>query len=168
MENASLRELVEDLRSALQASDARCIALEVALRRASEGQDRLETPAKVLPTPSSQHSRSVRWARRKGVDLQRELDLIRSSRDGQLQEAMRYSQQLEEELRTAHRQAELLEEAAGRLRKERAQMRSRMEEARAALASGLQRVEELQGQASQITPLQLRIHQLQMDLNHIR
>lgn len=168
MENASLRELVEDLRLALQASDARCIALEVALRRASEGEGRLETPAKVNATPLSQHRRSAQWAKRKGMDLQRELDLIRSSRDGQLQEAMRYSQQLEEELRMAHRQAELLEEAAGRLRKERAQMRTRMEEARAALASGLQRVEGLQGQASQVAPLQERIHQLQMDLNHIR
>lgn len=32
-ETAALRELVEDLRSALQGSDARCLALEVALRK---------------------------------------------------------------------------------------------------------------------------------------
>ncbi|XP_041944635.1 EF-hand and coiled-coil domain-containing protein 1 [Alosa sapidissima] len=171
VENASLRELVEDLRSALQASDARCIALEVALRRASDGEDRFETAAAKAMPPSQNSSRSGggrRWGQRNCVDLQRELDLIRSSRDGQLQEAMRYSQQLEAELSTAHRQAELLEEAAGRLRKERAQMRSRMEEARAALASGLKRVEELQGQASQVAPLQERVQQLQTELNHFR
>ncbi|MBN3325220.1 EFCC1 protein, partial [Atractosteus spatula] len=38
IENASLRELVEDMRAALQGSDARCLALEVAARRQGEGE----------------------------------------------------------------------------------------------------------------------------------
>ncbi|XP_012678018.2 EF-hand and coiled-coil domain-containing protein 1 isoform X2 [Clupea harengus] len=167
MENASLRELVEDLRCSLQTSDARCIALEVALRRAAKGEEMLKTTPTTKATTPGQSSRG-RWGRSKGLDLQRELELIRSSRDGQLQEAMRYSQQLETELSVAHRQAGLLEDVASRLRKERAQMRSKMEEARAALASGLKRVEELQGQASQVAPLQEHILQLQMELNHVR
>ncbi|XP_062401031.1 EF-hand and coiled-coil domain-containing protein 1 isoform X2 [Sardina pilchardus] len=178
MENASLRELVEDLRSALQASDARAIALEVALRRATEGkEDRFETAAgnAKAATPSQNSGRSGGgggggrcWGQRNCADLQRELDLMRSSRDGQVQEAMRYGRQLEAELNKAHRQAELLEEAAGRLRKERAQMRSRVEEARAALAAGLKRVEELQGQAGQVAPLQERVQQLETELDHLR
>ncbi|XP_032828169.2 EF-hand and coiled-coil domain-containing protein 1-like [Petromyzon marinus] len=49
-ENASLRELVEDLRVALQSSDARCLALNVALRKRRRQEPSGSTPG---PHPGS-------------------------------------------------------------------------------------------------------------------
>lgn len=52
-ENSSLRELVEDLRAALQSSDARCLALQV------RGTPRVETGAPHLDPPPPQLALSV-------------------------------------------------------------------------------------------------------------
>lgn len=136
---------MEDLRSALQGSDARCLALEVALR-----QERSRT----LPSPSSFNSMvstpktsitliqgklvpthrikgqcvgdaARRMARRQDIrdPLVRELKLIRSSRDGQLEEAMKFNERLEEELRWAYQEVRKLHGAESALRKKNAQIR---------------------------------------------
>ncbi|XP_029907132.1 EF-hand and coiled-coil domain-containing protein 1 [Myripristis murdjan] len=189
-EAAALRELVEDLRSALQGSDARCLALEVALQRernrsppVPSGLDTTVTPSslmlgKLAATNRVKGQRSVAEGgdgvrkatkRRDSRDpLLRELKLIRSSRDGQLEEAMKFNRRLEEELSWAYQQARRLEGVESALRKENTQIRRRAEEAREALRLGLQRVRLIQEQAQSVPELQTRITQLEAELHRYR
>uniref|UniRef100_A0A7N8YRR9 Uncharacterized protein n=2 Tax=Mastacembelus armatus TaxID=205130 RepID=A0A7N8YRR9_9TELE len=192
-EVAALRELVEDLRSALQGSDARCLALEVALKRErkrtlpspSRFNSSVSTPAtsitfkqgKLVPTQriKGQHSGAGgdgarRMARRREIrdPLLRELKLIRSSRDGQLEEAMKYNERMEEELQWAYQKVHKLQGVESALRKENAQIRRRAEEAREALSLGLQRVRQIQEQAQCVPQLQSRIIQLETKLHQCR
>ncbi|XP_058228810.1 EF-hand and coiled-coil domain-containing protein 1 isoform X2 [Hemibagrus wyckioides] len=171
MENAGLRELVEDLRSALQSSDARCMSLEVALKRehlyapaenSPQITERQTCPAGSEPTP-----RQTKQTRRT-KDLLRELELIRASRDGQLEEAMRFNQRLEEELMSAYGEVSRLEETVARLRRESAEIKRRAEEARAALAAGLAWVKDIQDRAQQVKPLQEKVQNLECHLETFR
>lgn len=141
-EVAALRELVEDLRSALQGSDARCLALEVALRR--ERSSRITFPsdckspesydASEKPNPAQRlqlhHSGAQRGGAKEaqrrwndGDPVLRELKLIRSSRDGQLEEAIKFNQRLEEELHWAYQEVRKLQAMESSLRKENIQIR---------------------------------------------
>ncbi|XP_039971769.1 EF-hand and coiled-coil domain-containing protein 1 [Xiphias gladius] len=192
-EVSALRELVEDLRSALQGSDARCLALEVALRRER---------SRTLPSPSSFSSTvsapttSITFiqgklvathrikgqcsgaggdaartlARRQEIrdPLLRELKLIRSSRDGQLEEAIKYNERLEKELQWAYQEVHKLQGVESALRKKNAQIRKRAEEAREALSLGLQRVRLIQEKAQSVPQLQSRITQLETELHQYR
>ncbi|XP_057218445.1 EF-hand and coiled-coil domain-containing protein 1 isoform X2 [Triplophysa rosa] len=175
LENASLRELVEDLRSALQSSDARCMALEVALRRKQvppqhtpagtpERQD-CNVGAKVK---SRQSKHTERESRRSTKDLLRELELIRASRDGQLEEAMRFNQRLEEELMGAYEELGRMQEMVESVRRENARIKKRAEEARGALAAGLERVRALQDQAQQTDRLREQVQSLEEQLETFR
>ncbi|XP_068171255.1 EF-hand and coiled-coil domain-containing protein 1 isoform X3 [Antennarius striatus] len=149
-ELVGLRELVEDLRSALQGSDARCLALEVALRR--ERSRSVPNPPGFISTVSAPPKTSVTliqgklvptqrlkgaWSRAGGEaarrttrkrdirdPLLRELNLIRSSRDGQLEEAIRFNGRLEEELRWAYQEVHKHHGVETALRKENAHIRS--------------------------------------------
>ncbi|XP_061780002.1 EF-hand and coiled-coil domain-containing protein 1 isoform X2 [Nerophis lumbriciformis] len=187
-ELAALRELVEDLRSALQGSDARCLALEVALRRE---RDRAVPPT---PTTVSYPASSVSLIQGKLVPtrrikgradagdgvrrfgrrwetwdpLFRELKLIRSSRDGQLEEAIKFNERLEQELRWAYQEVRTRQVAESALRRENNQIRRRAEEAREALSLGLERVRRIQEQAESVPQLQSRISQLEMELEQYR
>lgn len=138
---------MEDLRSALQGSDARCLALEVALRRERSRtlpsppsfSSTVSTPTssivlrqgKLVPTLrikghcSAAADGSRRAAKKRDIrdPLVRELKLIRSSRDGQLEEAMRFNERLEEELRWAYQEVCKLQAVEAALRKENAQIR---------------------------------------------
>ncbi|XP_033482160.2 EF-hand and coiled-coil domain-containing protein 1 [Epinephelus lanceolatus] len=192
-EVAALRELVEDLRSALQGSDARCLALEVALRRersrtrppSSNFKSTVSSPTssitlvqgKLVPTQRIKGQSSGaggdaarRVGRRRDIrdPLVRELKLIRSSRDGQLEEAMKFNERLEEELRWAYQEVRKLHGVESALRKENAQIRRRAEEAREALSLGLQRVRMIQEQAQSVPQLQSRITQLETELHQYR
>ncbi|KAM9410301.1 EF-hand and coiled-coil domain-containing protein 1 [Pholidichthys leucotaenia] len=191
-EGAALRELVEDLRSALQGSDARCLALEVALRRDRRKRSVLpplppygaavSTPptsitlkqGKLVPTHrikgSTGGEAARRVVRRRDIrdPLIRELKLIRSSRDGQLEEAIRFNRRLEEELQWAYQEVRKLQAVESALRKENAQIRKRAEEAREALSLGLQRVRLIQEQAQSVPQLQTRIAQLEAELHQYR
>ncbi|XP_040888962.1 EF-hand and coiled-coil domain-containing protein 1 [Toxotes jaculatrix] len=192
-EVSALRELVEDLRSALQGSDARCLALEVALRRER---------SRTLPSPSTFNSTvstpttSITFVQGKLVPTQRikghssgaggdgarkvmriqdirdpllrELKLIRSSRDGQLEEAIKFNERLEKELRWAYEEVRKLQGVESALRKENIQIRRRAEEAREALSLGLQRVRLIQEQAQSVPQLQSRITQLETELHQYR
>ncbi|XP_008408461.1 EF-hand and coiled-coil domain-containing protein 1 [Poecilia reticulata] len=187
-EVGALRELVEDLRSALQGSDARCLALEVALRR-----ERSRTPAGTcshgatlsIPTPcgaltqrklgQSDRPKSQPDGTRKGPmrwdirdPLLRELKLIRSSRDGQLEEAIKFNECLEEELQWAYQEVRKLQGLESSLRRENNQIRRRAEEAREALNVGLQRVRLIQEQAQLVPQLQSKITQLETELLRYR
>ncbi|KAI5622971.1 EF-hand and coiled-coil domain-containing protein 1-like isoform X1, partial [Silurus asotus] len=171
MENAGLRELVEDLRSALQSSDARCMCLEVALRK-----ERLHAPDKSSPQTTerqislagSEPKLGQSNQNRRTKDLIRELELIRASRDGQLEEAMRFNRRLEEELISAYVEVSRLEELVSKLRRESAEIKRRAEEARAALAAGLARVKDIQDWAQKVKPLQEKVQNLEMELERFR
>ncbi|XP_051931098.1 EF-hand and coiled-coil domain-containing protein 1 [Hippocampus zosterae] len=188
-ELTALRELVEDLRSALQGSDARCLALEVALRR--ERGATQSTPicvsspttsisliqGKLVPTRRIKGHLNVaggnggrrlwrRWDMRD--PLLRELQLIRSSRDGQLEEAIKFNEHLEEELRWAYQEVSKLHRVESALRRENIQIRRRAEEAREALSMGLEQVRMIQEQAESVPQLRSRINQLESELQQYR
>ncbi|XP_054879875.1 LOW QUALITY PROTEIN: EF-hand and coiled-coil domain-containing protein 1 [Poeciliopsis prolifica] len=180
----ALRELVEDLRSALQGSDARCLALEVALKRERSrtptgpcGQGvtlSVPTPCGALTqgkpgqtdTPRSQPDGTRKGQRRWDIrdPLLRELKLIRSSRDGQLEEAIKFNERLEEELQWAYQEVRKLQGLESSLRRENSQIRRRAEEAREALNVGLQKVRLIQEQARLVPQLQSKITQLETEL----
>lgn len=173
LENASLRELVEDLRSALQSSDARCMALEVALRRKQVPPQ--HTPAGTperqecnVGAKTRQSKHAEREIRRSTKDLLRELELIRASRDGQLEEAMRFNQRLEEELMGAYEELDRMKEMVESVRRENARIKKRAEEARGALAAGLERVRALQDQAQQADRLQEQVQSLEEQMETFR
>ncbi|XP_061543798.1 EF-hand and coiled-coil domain-containing protein 1 isoform X1 [Phycodurus eques] len=187
-ELGALRELVEDLRSALQGSDARCLALEVALRQ--ERSCTQSAPISVSsPTTSISliQGKLVPTRRIKGLNiaggsggrrlgrrwdmrdpLLRELQLIRSSRDGQLEEAIKFNERLEEELRWAYQEVCKLQGVESALRRENIVIRRRAEEAREALSLGLERVRLIQEQAESVPHLQSRITQLESELQQYR
>nr|XP_046198403.1 EF-hand and coiled-coil domain-containing protein 1 [Oncorhynchus gorbuscha] len=197
-ECVALRELVEDLRSALQGSDARCLALEVALRRhrltmhhSNVVTSNTHTPSNIpisnaqgrergAPNPPKEGIPNLqgrgcgvgeeRVAGRRGSKdpILRELQLIRSSRDGQLEEAIRFNQRLEEELGWAYGEARRLEGVESRLRQENAEIRRRTEEAREALREGLKKVRLIQKQAQNVPQLQSRVTQLETDIQEYR
>ena len=140
MEAAALRELVEDLRAALQGSDARCLSLEVALRRPHRPLTPPPSPS-ITPARPSGSSRTPRaspeggrWTDRTrraaprrpaaGDPVLRELRLIRESRDGQLEEAIRFNQRLEEELGWAYQEVRRRAGVESALRKENSAIRS--------------------------------------------
>ncbi|XP_034440190.1 EF-hand and coiled-coil domain-containing protein 1 isoform X1 [Hippoglossus hippoglossus] len=192
-EVSALRELVEDLRSALQGSDARCLALEVALQRArsctlpspSSCTSTVSSPTtsitfvqgKLVPTHrikgqcgGAGAGRAKRAVRSQDIrdTLLRELKLIRSSRDGQLGEAIKFNERLEKELQWAYQGVRKLQGAESALRKENNHIRKRAEEAREALSLGLQRVRLIQEQAQAVPQLQSRISQLETELHQYR
>uniref|UniRef100_A0A8C4X545 Si:ch211-112f3.4 n=1 Tax=Erpetoichthys calabaricus TaxID=27687 RepID=A0A8C4X545_ERPCA len=168
VENACLRELVEDLRAALQGSDARCLALEVAIRKEREshsvgiGAGR-KTHMVEIP-PYCHKSKGNRCMKA----IMKELELIRASRDGQLEEAMRFSHRVAEELRVATQEAHRLEEVISRLHQENADIKKKAEDARAALVNGLEKVREIQDQANTVPILKNQIQELELELQEFR
>ncbi|KAF4107280.1 hypothetical protein G5714_011644 [Onychostoma macrolepis] len=171
LENASLRELVEDLRSALQSSDARCLALEVALRRKDVPFQHTAggTPEKQDCKTKTRQSKHMEWdSRRSTKDLLRELELIRASRDGQLEEAMRFNQRLEEEVMAAYGEISRMQEMLDSVRTENTRIKKRTEEVRESLAAGLQGVRTLQDQARQADLLREQVQSLESQLENFR
>lgn len=188
-EVVALRELVEDLRSALQGSDARCLALEVALRRekgctitapynhsasvsaprsfSTLMQEKLVQTDRLKGQPGDRTRKGQRgWDIRD--PLLRELKLIRSSRDGQLEEAIKYSRHLEEELQWAYQEVRKLQAVQSSLRRDNSQIRRRAEEAREALTLGLERVRLIQEQAQSVPQLHSKITKLETELLRYR
>lgn len=139
---------MEDLRSALQGSDARCLALEVVLRRQRNTSVSFPShynPAASGPTssvslmhgktaPTQGHKRQLGCAQGDGGrraptrwdirdPILRELKLIRSSRDGQLEEAIKFNECLEAELHWAYQEVRKLQRVESSLKKENTQIR---------------------------------------------
>ncbi|MEQ2177935.1 hypothetical protein GOODEAATRI_008925, partial [Goodea atripinnis] len=129
-------------------SDARCLALEVALRRERSRtltapydhstsvstpkssstlmQGKLVQTDKLKGQPGgSQEGRTRRGQRRWDTrdPILRELKLIRSSRNGQLEEAMKFNECLEEELQWAYQEMRTLQGLESSLRRENSQIR---------------------------------------------
>uniref|UniRef100_A0A670YDS4 EF-hand and coiled-coil domain containing 1 n=1 Tax=Pseudonaja textilis TaxID=8673 RepID=A0A670YDS4_PSETE len=124
-ENASLRELVEDMRAALQSSDARCLALQVGLWKSH-------------------------------------------AQDGQIEEAIKFNQELEKELRNSHEALIALEDCNHSLKREQAEMRKKVEEARCVILNSLGKVKELETKAHKVSQLQIYIQQLESQLQYYR
>ncbi|XP_073208325.1 EF-hand and coiled-coil domain-containing protein 1 isoform X2 [Lepidochelys kempii] len=164
-ENGSLRELVEDMRAALQSSDARCLALQVGLWKSHAnhkkdgtcfiGNRRLLTPKHSQPTKCLQ-------------SVLKEVELIRNSRDGQIEEAIRFNQELQKELRSSQEAIVTLEDCNRNLKREQAEMRKKVEEARHAVLNSLGKVKELEAKANKVPHLQIYIQQLESELQYYR
>ncbi|XP_063267439.1 EF-hand and coiled-coil domain-containing protein 1 [Prinia subflava] len=163
-ENGSLRELVEDMRAALQSSDARCLALQVGLRK-SHASHREEgsclVGSKRPLTPNLSQPKCLQ-------SVLKEMELIRSSRDGQIEEAIRFNQELEKELKSSQEALVSLEDCNRNLKREQAEMRRKVQEARHAVLNSLGKVKELEVRANEVPHLQIYIQQLESQLQHYR
>ncbi|KAM9374662.1 LOW QUALITY PROTEIN: EF-hand and coiled-coil domain-containing protein 1 [Phaethornis superciliosus] len=163
-ENDSLRELVEDMRAALQSSDARCLALQVGLRKSHVNHKEEGTcfigSNRQVPQPQSQ-SKCLQ-------SVLKEVELIRSSRDGQIEEAMKFNEELERELKSSQEALVSLEDCNRNLKREQAEMRKKVEEARHAVLNSLGKVRELEVKANQVPQLQDYIEQLESQLQLYR
>ncbi|XP_025922185.1 EF-hand and coiled-coil domain-containing protein 1 [Apteryx rowi] len=163
-ENGSLRELVEDMRAALQSSDARCLALQVGLRKSHANHKEEGTcfiGSKRLVTQNHPQTKCLQ-------SVLKEVELIRSSRDGQIEEAIRFNQELERELKSSQEALVNLEDCNRNLKREQAEMRKKVEEARHAVLNSLGKVKELEVKANEVPHLQIYIQQLESELQHYR
>ncbi|XP_064012385.1 EF-hand and coiled-coil domain-containing protein 1 isoform X2 [Pogoniulus pusillus] len=163
-ENGSLRELVEDMRAALQSSDARCLALQVGLRKSHASHKEKGTcfiGSKKLLTQTHSQPKCLQ-------SVLKEAELIRSSRDGQIEEAIRFNQELERELKSSQEALVSLEDCNRNLKREQAEMRKKVEEARHAVLNSLGKVKELEVKANEVPHLQIYIQQLESELQHYR
>ncbi|XP_060119603.1 EF-hand and coiled-coil domain-containing protein 1-like isoform X1 [Heteronotia binoei] len=164
-ENASLRELVEDMRAALQSSDARCLALQVGLQKSHANHKKNGTcfihNRRLLMHSQFQTSKCLQ-------SVLKEMELLRSSRDGQIEEAIRFNQELEKELRSSQEAVVTLEDSNRNLKREQAEMRKKVEEARQAVLNSLGKVKQLEAKASEVSHLQIYIQQLESELQYYR
>ncbi|XP_072239032.1 EF-hand and coiled-coil domain-containing protein 1 isoform X2 [Leuresthes tenuis] len=172
-ENASLRELVEDMRAALQSSDARCLALQVGLWKSHSKHKPEKGCFLSQPRQTAQKSlanlKSNSYSNLKSLqNIIHEIDLLRSSRDRQVEEAMLCNQRLEQELWSSKETVAVLEDCNRVLKREQVGMRRKVEEARQALLSGLGKVKELEEKASHVPALQSHILQLESELLYYR
>ncbi|TRZ20448.1 hypothetical protein HGM15179_006679 [Zosterops borbonicus] len=161
-ENGSLRELVEDMRAALQSSDARCLALQVGLRKSHashKGEGSCFVGSKRPLTPNHSQTECLQ-------SVLKEMELIRSSRDGQIEEAIRFNQELEKELKSSQEALVSLEDCNRHLKREQAEMRRKVEEARHSVLNSLGKVKELEVRANEVPHLQIYIQQLESQLQH--
>ncbi|XP_060621955.2 EF-hand and coiled-coil domain-containing protein 1 isoform X2 [Anolis sagrei] len=164
-ENGSLRELVEDMRAALQSSDARALALQVGLWKTHASHKKNGTcfigNRRELTNFQSQTSKCLQ-------SVLKEVELLRSSRDEQIEEAIRFNQELEKELRSSHEAVVALEDCNRALKREQAEMRKKVEEARHAVLNSLEKVKELEDKAQKVPQLQTYIQQLESELQYYR
>ncbi|TKS71209.1 EF-hand and coiled-coil domain-containing protein 1 [Collichthys lucidus] len=174
-ENASLRELIEDMRAALQSSDARCLALQVGLwkshskHKPEEGCFVAHQKQAGQKNMSSASLKSSTYSNLKSLqNIIHEIELLRSSRDRQVEEAMLCNQRLEQELWSSKETVAALEDCNQALKREQVTMRRKVEEARQALLSGLGKVKELETKASHVPALQRHILQLESELLYYR
>ncbi|XP_063147890.1 EF-hand and coiled-coil domain-containing protein 1 isoform X1 [Candoia aspera] len=164
-ENASLRELVEDMRAALQSSDARCLALQVGLWKSHAHHKKNGT----CFIGNQRQQVNNRFQNSKCLQsVLKEVELIRSSRDGQIEEAIRFNQELEKELRNSHEALIALEDCNHSLKREQAEMRKKVEEARCVILNSLGKVKELETKAHKVSQLQIYIQQLESELQYYR
>uniref|UniRef100_A0A8U7NZB9 Uncharacterized protein n=1 Tax=Corvus moneduloides TaxID=1196302 RepID=A0A8U7NZB9_CORMO len=161
-ENGSLRELVEDMRAALQSSDARCLALQVGLRKSHASHKEEGTCFIGSKRPLTQNHSQTKCLQ----SVLKEMELIRSSRDGQIEEAIEFNQELERELKSSQEALVSLEDCNCNLKREQAETRRKVEEARHAVLNSLGKVKELEEKANEVPHLQIYIQQLESQLQH--
>ncbi|KAM9860170.1 EF-hand and coiled-coil domain-containing protein 1 isoform 2-T2 [Aulostomus maculatus] len=172
-ENASLRELIEDMRAALQSSDARCLALQVGLwkshsKHKSEEGCFVAHQKQTAQKSQSNLKRSAYSNIRSMQNIIHEIELLRSSTDQQVEDAMLCNQRLEQELWNSKETMAALEDCNQALKREQMEMRRKVEEARQALLTGLGKVKDLEAKARHVPELQRHILQLESELLYYR
>lgn len=98
----------------------------------------------------------------------KEVELLRSSRDRQAEEAVLHHRRLEQELWRSEESVAALEECNQTLRREQGDMRRKVEEARQAILSSMSKVKELESKAGQVPVLLGHILQLESELRYGR
>ncbi|XP_014901971.1 EF-hand and coiled-coil domain-containing protein 1 [Poecilia latipinna] len=169
-ENASLRELVEDMRAALQSSDARCLALQVGLWK-SHSKHKPREGRFVSPRTLASHNNVANSSNSNLKSLQNlihEIEYLHCSREWQVEETVSLNQRLEQELWSCKEAVAALEDSNRLLKKEQASMRRKVEEARQALLSGLEKVKDLEAKASRVPALQRHVVQMESELLYYR
>ncbi|XP_042354578.1 EF-hand and coiled-coil domain-containing protein 1 [Plectropomus leopardus] len=174
-ENSSLRELIEDMRAALQSSDARCLALQVGLWKSHSKHKPEESCFAAHQKHAAQKSmsnsnmKSSTYSELKSLqNIINEVELLQSSRDRQVEETLLCNERLEQELWRSKETVAVLEDCNRALKREQVGMRRKVEEARQALLSGLGKVKELEAKASHVPVLQRHILQLESELLYYR
>ncbi|XP_010019120.1 PREDICTED: EF-hand and coiled-coil domain-containing protein 1 [Nestor notabilis] len=152
------------MRAALQSSDARCLALQVGLRKSHTNHKEEGTCFVGCKRPLMQNHSQTKCLQ----SVLKEVELIRSSRDGQIEEAIRFNQELERELKSSQEALVSLEDCNRNLKREQAEMRKKVEEARHAVLNSLGKVKELEVKANEVPHLQVYIQQLESELQHYR
>ena len=97
-----------------------------------------------------------------------EIELLQTSRDRQIEDAMLRNERLEQELWSSKEALAALEDCNRALKREQVGMRRKVEEARQALLTGLGKVKELEAKACHVPALQRHILQLESELLHYR
>ncbi|XP_009474964.1 PREDICTED: EF-hand and coiled-coil domain-containing protein 1 [Nipponia nippon] len=152
------------MRAALQSSDARCLALQVGLRKSHANHKEEGTCFIGSKRQLMQNHSQTKCLQ----SVLKEVELIRSSRDGQIEEAIRFNQELERELKSSQEALVNLEDCNRNLKREQAEMRKKVEEARHAVLNSLGKVKELEVKANEVPHLQMYIQQLESELQHYR
>ncbi|XP_043932666.1 EF-hand and coiled-coil domain-containing protein 1-like [Protopterus annectens] len=169
LDNARLQDLVEELRSALQSSDARCLALEVALLKvhptdhpydcsSSLKVDMREIQDGNCSNPESTASKTAR----------QEFQDLTCSIDKQAEEAKNITQHNDSNLHDSNEEVVRLTKKVLLLTKENYKIKKKMQEVRNALTCGLEKVRMLQSQADQLPELEKKVSELQEELRHSR
>lgn len=161
-ENQHLRQLLEDLKGALQGSDARCLALQVGLYRSRASQ-----PMEMTATTANRRVLSQSYTVTTRC-VQREINVIQSSKDGQMEEVAKVKKDLEEKLSKTQKVLVYLEESNQQLLKEQAEMRRRVEDARQAVLTCYSKVKDLEEKSRKVPVLQMHIDQLETQLQYYR
>ena len=191
-----LREIIEDLRSSLQSSDARCIALQVALSSLQQTTNNnvpsipfTTSTAVACAEPRCQHGRlldeqkveirrafstsslsgDVNEKEKKNFSrLARELDNVREWKDQQINEILHMNQELKSEL--LHCSVHLYDQTERNkfLNEQQANMAAGYEKARNVLRSSLQKVRDLEKEAGQVIILQDKMSELEAELQQLR
>ncbi|XP_072277114.1 EF-hand and coiled-coil domain-containing protein 1 [Pyxicephalus adspersus] len=161
-ENRNLRAVLEDLRGALQSSDARCLALQVGLCRNLCSQ-KVEGISAISNRRVLSQSLTVTTR-----CIQREVNLIQSSTDEQLEEVIKINKDVEEELSKTQSALVYLEEYNQRLIKEQTETRKRAEDARQALLACYGKVRDLEEKSREITLLKKRVEEMEAELQQYR
>ncbi|XP_016891842.1 EF-hand and coiled-coil domain-containing protein 1 [Cynoglossus semilaevis] len=167
-ENASLRELIEDMRAALQSSDARCLALQVGLWKSHSKHGAEEGCFVAHQKPSVHHTMSTNTNIKSLQNIINKIELLQTSRDRQVAEAMLCNHRLQQELWSSKETVAALEECNSALKREQVSMRRKVEEARQALLNGLGKVKELEAKTNCVPLLQRKILQLESELLYYR
>ncbi|XP_039626846.1 EF-hand and coiled-coil domain-containing protein 1 [Polypterus senegalus] len=166
-ENASLRELVEDMRAALQSSDARCLALQVGLWKSHDGHT-AESGCYLANRRSFTQKSHSQMDNKCLKNLLCDMEKMPTTGNGKIEEAMKFNQDLENELKMTREALRNLEECNRSLKWEQAEMRKKIEEAREAVLSSLSKVRELEVKAQQVPTLQRHVAHLESELGYYR
>ncbi|KAM4023541.1 EF-hand and coiled-coil domain-containing protein 1 [Anomaloglossus baeobatrachus] len=157
-ENRHLRQSLEELKGALQSSDARCLALQVGLYRS-----RTSRLAEGTATSANRRVLSQSFTVTTRC-VQREVNVLQSSSEEQAPGATQRKKDLEEKLSETEKVLVYLEESNQQLLKEQAEMRRKVEDARQAVRACYSKVKDLEEQSRKVPVLQTHIDQLETEL----